>query len=210
MKLVFCVLPLSVVIWVDPTVVIPGCAEVDGAVELNPADLVVVDIVGVDVTPSPDSVDGWLKLLFGTTLVPVVVRKPNIVGIGLMVDAVLVVPLVDSDKIRMFKVVGLPTLEVVFVVKVVVVVAVVVVVVLFVMVVAAVMVMVIVVVLAVVAVNVAGVISAITVDTEVFGISLETVLLTVVVRKPNKVGLGLKMGDIVLVVLLVDSDEENV
>ena len=208
MKLVFCVLPLSVVIWVDPTVVIPGCAEVDDAVELNPADLVVVDIVGVDVTPSPDSVDGWLKLLFGTTLVPVVVRKPNIVGIGLMVDAVLVVPLVDSDKIRMFKVVGLPTLEVVFVVKVVVVVAVVVVVVLFVMVVAAVMVMVIVVVLALVVV--AGVISAITVDTEVFGIPLETVLLTVVVRKPNKVGLGLKMGDIVLVVLLIDSDEENV
>ena len=58
MKLVFCVLPLSVVIWVDPTVVIPGCAEVGGAVELDPVDLVVVDIVGVDVTPIPVSVDG--------------------------------------------------------------------------------------------------------------------------------------------------------
>ena len=114
-NLVFCVVPLSVVIWLDPvvspaSVVIPGCAEVDGAVELNPIDLVVVDIVGVDVTPSPVSVDGSnlgvvterileVKLLFGipleTALVTVVVRKPNIVG---MDDVVLVVLLVDSDE----------------------------------------------------------------------------------------------------------------
>ena len=148
-NLVFCVVPLSVVTWLDPlvspaSVVIPGCAEVDGAVELNPVDLVVVDFVGVDVTPSPVSVDGSnlgvvteiileVKLLFGipleTTLVTVVVRKPNIVGIGLMIDdVVLIVSLVVSDEIKMFKVVGLSALDVVFVVVVVVVVVLIVVV----------------------------------------------------------------------------------
>ena len=61
-NIVFCVVPLSAVVSLDPllvspaSVVIPGCAEVGGAAELDPVDLVVVDIVGVDVTPV--SVDG--------------------------------------------------------------------------------------------------------------------------------------------------------
>ena len=43
-----------------------------------------------------------------------------------------------------------------------------------------------------------------------FGIPLETALVTVVVRKPNIVGKGLKIDGVVLVVLLLDSDEKGV
>ena len=43
-----------------------------------------------------------------------------------------------------------------------------------------------------------------------FGIPLETALVTVVVRKPNIVGKGLKTDGVVLVVLMVDSDEKSV
>ena len=107
---VFSVVPLSVVIWVDSlispaSVVIPVDVGVDGVVGFNPPELV-VDIAAVDVTLSPVSVDASnlgvvterrleLKLLFGipleTDLATVVVRKPNIVGIGLMMDDVVLV-----------------------------------------------------------------------------------------------------------------------